>query len=204
VPVGPDYACSTAAPPRTCIQVGLAALLHGLSMMDTQQTPGRSWRFSSFAPSCMLVYVLLNQLNIQVMPGYLKMSQGLTTECMGACSAGPEATARELRPPARQEPARRGWDSSAVREGSPKLLAKLTNRDSSPSRHHHSSSSSSVGLPPEIVPATPRKQMHFVPAFAVVKCVRYHDQCNATSSALHCQVVYSLIPSRCFDSKCFI
>ncbi|BDA42613.1 probable catabolite repression protein creC [Coccomyxa sp. Obi] len=90
-----------------------------------------------------------------------------------ASSAGQDLNSRALQPPARQEPARRGWDSSSVREGSPKLLAKLSSslhRDSSTSTHHRSDSSSSSCLPPEIVPATPRKRMHFIPAIAAIRC----------------------------------
>ncbi len=94
--------------------------------------------------------------------------------CFCASSAGQDLNSRALRPPARQEPARRGWDSSSVREGSPKLLAKLSSslhRDPSPSRHNRSDSSSSGCLPPEIVPATPRKRMHFIPAIAAIRHV---------------------------------
>ncbi|EIE24697.1 WD40 repeat-like protein [Coccomyxa subellipsoidea C-169] len=90
-----------------------------------------------------------------------------------ASSAGPDLNPRALRPPARQEPARRGRDSSAVKDGSPKLLAKLSSslhRDSSPSAHHRSDSSSSSCLPPEVVPTTPRKYMHFIQAFAAIRC----------------------------------
>lgn len=91
------------------------------------------------------------------------------------CSVGmEEAPSAAAQVPARQGPPfRRTWDNSgAFRESassSPKLLAKLSSslhRESSPSRHQRSDSLASSVLPPEIVPAVPRKEMNFVPAMS--------------------------------------